>query len=92
MKKNVLNTHRDKNRNIMTELSLKIKNENQSKVQIIYFELSFVFAALMILIHSVSFFAGISENLFAYKIAADTFLSAVCITAEIGRASCRERV
>ncbi|MDY3258548.1 MAG: HD-GYP domain-containing protein [Ruminococcus callidus] len=82
MKKNVLNTHRDKNRNIMTELSLKIKNENQSKVQIIYFELSFVFAALMILIHSVSFFAGISENLFAYKIAADTFLSAVCITAE----------
>ena len=79
-RKNVQNTQKDKK--TMTEPKLKMKNENQNKIQVIYFELSFVLVTLMILIHSLSFLSGINENFFAYKISADIVLSAVCVTAE----------
>lgn len=79
-RKNVQNTQKDKK--TMTEPNLKMKNENQNKIQVIYFELSFVLVTLMILIHSLSFLSGINENFFAYKISADIVLSAVCVTAE----------
>lgn len=66
----------------MPDMKFKLSKKNESQVEKLFFELSLLSIATMIILHSVSFFFGLTEKYFLHKLFILIVLSVICLVIE----------